>query len=507
MSAPDDPPPTRPPLARGALALVLLALAAVHAIGLTQYGWFRDELYYLSCSHRLAWGYVDQPPFSIAALALVRALAGESLVALRLAAALVALLFAALVALLARELGGRRYAQALAALAAGLAPVALGVGHYFSMNVFDQCFWVLATLLALRAVDSNRRGTWLALGLVLGVGLLDKWSVMWLGAGLAVAIVISPRRRALLTPWPYLAAALALAIFAPNLAWERAHHWATLEFMRNAQTRKMLALDPLRLLLGQLLSVGPGAAPLWLAGLVVALARAAWRPVAIVYLVTLAILLASRSARVEYLTLAVPALVAAGATWWEARGAAARTTVAAIAVLLAVPLVPFALPSLPVPAFVAYQRALGLAPQTEEHHRMGALPQHYADMFGWPELADSVARVAATLPPVERARTITVVDNYGEAGALERFGAGRIPNVCCQHNNWYLWGPPRWDGGTAILLGRDSSEAAREFREVVIAGHAGHPLAMPYEQNLPILIARGFTPDFAAAWAQGKQYQ
>ena len=91
---------------------------------------------------------------------------------------------------------------------------------------------------------------------------------------------------------------------------------------------------------------------------------------------------------------------------------------------------------------------------------MGSLPQHYADMFGWPELADAVAKAAASLPEEERARAIVVVGNYGEAGALEMFGAGRLPRVACQHNNWYLWGPPAWDGGVAIFLGRDSAEGS-----------------------------------------------
>jgi len=223
--------------------------------------------------------------------------------------------------------------------------------------------------------------------------------------------------------------------------------------------------------------------------------------------VTLAILLASGSARVEYLSLACPALFAAGAVWWETRGRRARLTVAALAIVLAIPIAPLALPVLPVRSFLAYQAVLGRTPRSEERHRMGRLPQQYADMFGWPELADSVARVAATLSPAERSRAIVLVGNYGEAGALEQFGAGRLPAIACQHNNWYLWGPPSWDGRTAIIVGRDSSEAAGEFSDVVVAGRAGHPLAMPYEQELPILIARGFNADLARAWRQGKHYQ
>ena len=495
-----------PPFARGGLALVALAIVAVHAACLTQYGWFRDELYYLSCAKHLAWGYVDHPPLSIALLALVRSVAGDSLVALRLAAALAGVVVALLAALLARELGGRRYAQVLSAAAVGFAPVLLGSAHVYSMNVFDFGFWLGGTLLALRAIERGTPRAWLGLGLVLGLGLLNKWSVLWLGAGIGVALLLSPGRRALATPWPWLGAALAGALFAPHVLWQVRHGWPTLEFIHNASSQKMRALELLPFALDQVLSLGPGGAPIWIAGLVAAFARTRWRPAGLVWLVTLTILLANGSARTGYLALAVPALFAAGAVWWEGRGRVARALVAVLPFALLVPIAPFAIPCLPQERFVAWQRALHREPHSEERHRMGVLPQHYADMFGWPELADSVARVAATLPAEERARAIVVVNNYGEAGALERFGAGRIPAVACQHNNWFYW-PPPWDGGTAILVGRDSAEVAGEFHEVVVAGVAGHPLAMPYERDLPIVIGRGFIPGFREAWQGGRHFE
>jgi hypothetical protein len=497
---------TRPPLAVAGLAIVALALLALHGACLTQYGWFRDELYYLSCARRLDWGYVDQPPFSIAVLAVVRALFGESLVVLRLVAALSAVKLAIWTALLSRELGARTWGQVTVAAAVGLAPLSLALGHYYSMNVFDQVFWVLGAYTALRALRGDGRRWWLALGVVLGLGLLDKWSVAWLGSGIAVTLVVTDARRHLRTPWPWVAALVAAAIVSPHLAWESRMGWPTLEFMRNAAAHKMRALDLGGFLVNQVLVLGPGAAPLWVTGLVVSLLRRAWRLFAITWIVTLAILVANGSARVEYLALAAPALFAAGAAWWDARGPALRATVATAAVVLALPLVPMGLPILPVQRFIVYQKALGHDPATEERHRMGPLPQHQADMFGWPELADSVARVTATLAPLERARAIVIVDNYGEAGALDHFGAGRVPRIACQHNNWFYW-PPAWDGSVAVIVGRDSAEVAGEFRSVAVAGVADHPLAMPYERHLPILVARGFVPDFRGAWVRGKHFQ
>jgi hypothetical protein len=226
----------------------------------------------------------------------------------------------------------------------------------------------------------------------------------------------------------------------------------------------------------------------------------------------LVLLVVVRTARPDYLSPAYPGLLALGGVAFErATAASGRRSWRAVAVALPVAgmlaLGPFALPVLPVDTFIRYQAALGRKPEAVEHHRMGVLSQHYADMFGWPEFADSVARVAATLTPDERRRAIVIVDNYGEAGALEMFDRGRLPRIASQHNTWYLWGPPAWDRSVAIFIGRDSSEVAEECDTVLVAGGAGHPLAMPYERNLPIVIARHFRPDLAAAWKQGKHYE
>jgi hypothetical protein len=505
---PDTPSTApRPPLAVREIFIVALGLVTLHAAALTRYGWFRDELYYLSCAKRLAWGYVDQPPLSIAVLAAVRALFGDGLGVLRLASALVAALVVVLAALLARQLHGGRYAQVLSGIAVGFAPLVLALGHYYSMNVFDLASWLLGALLFLRALERPSLAHWALLGACLGLGLLNKWSVLWLGAGMGVGLVLTRHRRLLATPGPWIAAGIAFALFAPTIAWQVGHGWPTLEFIRNASGQKMRAAAPLALLASQGLLLGPGAIPLWVAGLLSRGPGGSARLLLTIFLTTFAILIAQGHARAEYLALGLIPLVPAGAVYFERRGRALRVIAPALLVGLLVPAVPLALPILPVERFIAYQARLGMAPSSEERHRMGALPQHYADMFGWPEMADSVARVAARLTPGERARAIVVVDNYGEAGALEKFGAGRLPRVACQHNNWYLWGPPAWDGGVAILVGRDSSEAAEEFGRVEVAGVAGHPLAMPYEQGLPILIVRDFHADLRAAWQAGKHYQ
>ena len=427
----------------------------------------------------------------------------------RAVAALTSALVGLVAAGIARELGGRRFAQVLTALALGLAPLSLGVGHFFSLNVFDLLFWSLATLLALRAfetrfarhMDRARRHA-----RPRAPEQVER-AVARLRAGGGVARLAAAR--ATCSPvGPWLAVAIAALLFAPNLLWEVRHGWPTLEFMHNARTQKMAALEPLKYLLNLVLAMGPGGALVWIAGLIAAFAHPRWRTLPIVF-VRDAGRSCSRAAAPAWSTWRSPRRPCSrpGATWWELRGRLARGAVAAVAVLLAIPIAPLALPVLPIDSFSKYQLALKREPHSEERHRMGRLSQQYADMFGWPEFADSVARVAALLTPEERAHAIVIADNYGEAGALEQFGAGRLPKIACQHNNWFLWGPPAWDGSVAILLRRDSTGAREEFDNVTVAGFAGHPLAMPYEQDLPILIARGFHADLAAAWKQGKHFQ
>jgi len=515
MTTAHDPAPgTPPPPARGAMFALLAATVLVHLPAMARYGWFRDELYYVSCAKRLAWGYVDQPPLSIALLAAWRLVVGDSLVGIRVLplAAHAALLV--LTMRLARRLGGGGFAQGLAGLGVLTSLLYLGMDHYYSMNAFDPVLWTAAALLLLRALERERLADWLGFGVVLGLGLMNKLSMLWCAGGLLLGVAVSARRRVLVTRGPWLAAAIAAVVFTPHLLWQVQHGWPTLEFMHNATTRKMLATSFVGFALGQFLGMNPFAAPIWLAGLVRGLRGRggdAGRVLAMSYLSVLALLVLAGKVRADYLAPAYPGLLALGGVAFERATSAPgrggwRVAAAALPVAGMLALLPFALPVLSPQTFVRYQAALGREPATEEHHRMGVLPQHYADMFGWPEFADSVARVASTLTPDDRRSAIVIVGNYGEAGALDLFGRGRLPRIACQHNNWYLWGPPAWDGSVAIFVGRDSAEVASECDSVQVAGAAGHPLAMPYERDLPIVVGRRFRPDLEAAWKHGKNY-
>ena len=236
---------------RAEIYLLAGFVVAVQLVTGPAYGLFRDELYYLACADHLAWGYVDQPPLSIAVLAAVRALLGDSLPALRLVPALLDGVLVLLAADLARTFGGGRFAQALAGLAVAVTPVFLAMCGFYSMNAFDLVFWSLAVLIVARIIAADDRRGWLPLGIVLGLGLENKISVLFLGAGLAVALVVTPLRRHLRRREPWLALAVALLLFVPHVVWQAQHGWPTREFIANATRYKNTALSPLDFFLGR----------------------------------------------------------------------------------------------------------------------------------------------------------------------------------------------------------------------------------------------------------------
>src|SRR5262249_30813623 len=294
-----------------AAVFVLLQFAVI-----TRYGYFRDELYYLASTRHLDWGYVEHPPLSIAVLAGWSALFGDSLWALRLLPALIGGAIVVVIARLARALGGGTWSQSLAALTVLGAPEFLGGSHVYSMNVFDKLFWAVAAYVWLRALERTERRSWLVLGLVLGLGLLNKLSVLWLAAGMFAAMVSGARRRVLATPGPWIAAALAAAFLAPHVLWQVTHGWPVREFMRNATHHKMVSVQPLDFFMQQILTMTPANAVVWIAGLVFSLilpsgARA--RELGVAWLVVFTILVLNRASRASYLAPAYPMLLAPGA--------------------------------------------------------------------------------------------------------------------------------------------------------------------------------------------------
>ena len=515
-TAPDSPGR----LMRDGSTGLLLALASfaflLHIVtnAFGGYGIFRDELYYLACSHHLAFGYVDQPPLSILILAINRLILGDSVFALRLLPALAGGLTVFLTGLLARELGGGRFAQLLACLASIVSLIFLGFDTIYSMNAFEIVFWAVGILLMVRILKSGDRRNWLWLGLVLGFGLMNKISVLWLGAGIGGMLLFTEQRRWLKTRWPWIAAGIAFLIFLPYVIWNITHDMATLEFMRNASGDKYAGLTPLTFLMGQFLVQNPVTAPLWLAGLYFLFGDRngrIYRPLGFLYLIPLIILIANWHTKPEYLAPAYTLLFAAGGVMVERWLSPAKVhwLRPVVAVLLAsgLMLAPLTLPILPVNTYIRYADALGVRPSTAERKELADLPQFYADMFGWEELAKTVAGVYHDLPPEEQTCTVVYTNNYGRAGAIDYYSEKyNLPPVYCGHNNYYLWPPPDETPAAIIIIGGKLEDHRQSLKEVHQVATKTCRHCMPYENNVPIYAGKGLKRPLAEIWPSTKHY-
>jgi 4-amino-4-deoxy-L-arabinose transferase-like glycosyltransferase len=497
------------------VALFAGAKLLLHLATTSGYGYFRDELYYLACADHPAAGYVDHPPLSVLWLWLSRALLGDSRFALRLTPALLGAATVALVGLLARRMGGGRWAQALAMTGALVAPQYLAFGHFYSMNAFDVFFWALAAFLVLQVLEQPTTARWAVLGVALGLGLQNKIGVLWVGAGLLVGLLATRERRLLATPGPWIAGAIAAVVFAPHVAWQVANGWPTREFIHNAQTQKMEAVAPLQFLVGQVMMMSPFTLPLWLAGLGWLFRGEAGRPYRLLgwtYLTAFAILLASGASRSGYLSPAYTWLFAAGGVALERwlagpRVAWVRPAFAALLLVTGVAIAPLALPTLPVDTYVRYARALRQSPETEEKKALGVLPQFYADMHGWDEIVDAVAVAHARLAPEERAGARVFAGDYGVAGAVDLLGRRRgLPLAISGHNNYWLWGPRGWDGAVVIVVGGREDQVRPLFETVEQAGVTDCGYCMPYENGLPVWIGRRLRQPVGEAWPRLKHY-
>jgi hypothetical protein len=493
------------------LSIVAALPLLLHLLTNGNYGIFRDEYYYIACSNRLAWGYVDQPALSIWLLAAWKSVFGESIHSIRLLPALCGSALAVLTGATAARLGGGRWAQYLAGFGAVIGAGGLVICGFYSMNCFDFLVWIGAYYLVIRTVGSGNGRGWLSVGLVLGSGLLNKIGVLVFGAALAIGLLATEHRRRLRDPRLYIGGAIALVFLLPYGLWNAAHDWPTLEFIDNAQRYKISDLTPLEFLTENVLEANPFTLALWLAGLLwLAIARHArpFRIVAWMAVATWAILVLQKS-KPYYFAASVPVLIAAGSVAWErwtngARTRRVRWVLAAALVAGLLIFLPLGLPVLSPADLDAYQTRLGIGVTTGEVGHTSALPQYFSDRFGWENLARVVSTIYTGLPEADRSRAIVLGRNYGHSGALEYWAKGyELPPVYGRHNNYWLWGPPRADRDTVVIaVGFDAESLQAYFGEVVEAGVAESDWAL--ESRIPVVICRGLERPIREVWAEVK---
>jgi Dolichyl-phosphate-mannose-protein mannosyltransferase len=499
------------------MALVLgLALArlVLYFFAGANYGYFRDELYYLACGEHPAWGYVDQPPLIAWIAWLLQHTIGTSIWAIRLLPALSDAATIVLAGLLARELGGGRWSMFLASLAASMAPIFLGLSHLFTMNAFDPLLWTAISYLVVRIVRTGDDRLWLPMGAVAGITILNKYAVVFWLAGLAAGILLTPLRRSLGNRWLWMGTALASLIALPNLHWQWSNHFPFLELMANVRrSGRDIWLPPIPYLKAQAEMLGYVAAILVLFALLFFFSKrgSRFRALGWAYVAFLVEMMMLHG-KMYYLAPVYPVMFAAGAVWMESvtqrRLWAWTKPVLALAITTVSGLyAPVILPILTVPSFLAYERALGIEQPKFENQRQGPLPQIYADMFGWQEMAQTVAAYYSTLSPEEQSKTAIFANNYGEASAIDFFGPRYgLPKSIGNHQNYWIWGPRQYTGEGLIVLGdRDERNMQTKCASYSIIGNAKHPLSRP-DEWIPIYHCRGFKWNLRDIWPNTKHW-
>jgi hypothetical protein len=476
------------------------------------YGFFRDELYFLVCGRHLAWGYVDQPPLVALQARLAETLFGLSPTGIRVFSFLAGGVTVGLTGLLARQLGGRRSAQALAMMAVLAAPVFLGTSNYLSMNSFEPGFWMGALLVLLRLADGSAPPrSWLLFGLLAGLGIENKHSTVFFLVALAAGLLLSPQRRLLLSRWCAAGVAVLLLLALPNLLWQWVHHFPTYELLNGvAHSDKNIKLPPLAFLVQQVNMLLIVAAPLWIGGLAwLAFARKArpWRFVVPAYLLFLAMMMVMH-AKDYYVAPIYPALFAAGAV---AFGQLTRRNwppvvyTVVLGCLLCRATAPIMLTILPPEKYAAYAARFGVTDKVKQEKWTSPLPQIFSDRFGWPQMVEGFAARYNALPPEERARTAIFCGNYGEASAVNILGPKySLPTAISGHQNYFYWG---WNGYTAdsvLTLGDDPKDYSN-YAEVIDLGVFDAPWIMDHEHHHYFWL-RHRNRSYAAEWPDFKYW-
>lgn len=473
-------------------AIALAALAA-HLATLSRYGFYRDELYFLACAKRMAWGFVDQPPL-VPAFAGLTLLVHDGLFAVRVPAAVAAALTILAAAALARAFGAGRLGQAVTAIAVALMPGSLFLGNTLTTTSFEPLFWTLTILFVVRVARTQSATAWCLLAMTIAAAAYMKYSIFLLAGALVAGALFS--RSVKIAAWIAGASAAAFVLLLPNVAWQAAHGFPMLAVLHgdvvgrhpfNAGTQFEFA-GPLQnapaFLIEQFAFTGPLSAPLWIAGLVALFRRTDVRDarfVAIAYFI--AILGGLLTVAKGYYVIGIyPALFAAGAVALERLrprvGAAYALTLTAAGLLLA----PLTLPVLPVNGLIAYMQAFG-APQK-------LMQPLFADEFGWDGLAKSVAAQYDALPASLRSRTPVFADTYGVAAALEYYGPRYgLPQPISAQNQYYLWGTRGYTLSSMLAVGASEYWTLKKlYRNVRMVATFSDPYRWVVEGPTPVYL-------------------
>jgi len=492
------------------IALIAAAAFAVEMAVSARYGYHRDELYFLEAGRHPAFGYVDQPPLTPLLARASAELFGNTLAGLRVLPALALSALVVLTAGMSRILGAGRTGQLAAAACAATCAEYLGGMHLLSTTTLDFVGWAVLLYLVLRLLDSGQPRWWIAIGLCVGISSEAKWMIFLLAAAVLAGFAATPQRTLLRSRFLLLGGALAAALAAPDLIWQAAHGWPDLTVfhaLHGAAGHNLAVYWP-----GQLAYTGLVLTPVWVAGLIWALrdpAARRFRPaIAGAGLAILASFVLG--GKVYYSGGAYPVLFAAGAVPTERWLSYARSGRPRGRGWLGVPWRPAAfIAGLVITLAVTLPVALPVLPARTLHTtQLQTINYDLGEQIAWPRLVGLVSRQYHALPAAQRASTAILTGNYGEAGAIDRYGPGLgLPQAYSGHNNFWLWGPPPAADTSALAVNMDPALLHREFAHVRrVATYRNGLGVSDDEQGAPVYLATGLRGSWPQAWPAFRDY-
>lgn len=492
------------------MPIVAVLFAVVLFAGAPHYGYHRDELYFLAAGRHPSWGYPDQPPLTPLIAKAMAAIDPDSLFLLRLPAVLAATLIVVCAGLMAREFGGGRAAQALAAAAVASAAVVMGTGHVLSTAVFDLAAWSVVSLMVLKLIretggDADRSAEsgqvrrkwlsgprwWLIIGLAVGVGLQNKLLLIFPVLALLVSLLAFGPRKIFAAKFFPLAIGIAVLLWLPYLVWQARNGWPQWEMSRAIAGGSSGTSDsPIMFVLLQFGLIGPLLVPLWAFGLWRLARDARYRAFAVAYGL-LFVLFAATGGKAYYLGGMYPILLAAGAVPFAAWLGQRRIRWAAASFVVAANMISSAILFLPVLPISMLKDSPVLA-----------INYDAGETIGWPEFTRQIGEVRARLG--SDAAILTA--NYGEAGAIERFGAPyNLPKPHSGHNSYWWWGPPSDTATEVLTVGLDRDYLTHFFADIQPAGHLDNTRDIDNdEQGAPLFICRTLRAPWPDLWPQAK---
>ncbi len=486
---------------------VAAIVAAVHVATATEYGAFRNELYFIICGRHPAFGYVDQPPL-VPLLAALTQFAGRNLWLLRLPAVAAATLLVPVTVMLAQLLGATTRGAWLAAIAAASATLVTAMTATLSTSTFEPVAFTLIAYFIVRALlFAEPRAFWWA-GAITGLAFEAKYGAFFWALWLALGLALAGPRGALRSRDFWIGTLIFVALALPNVIWQAVHGFPFLELVRNDNAGNYTG-TPLYFTIDQILAVNMVLAPLWIAAIVAPFTSARlarFRFLSIAF-VALALFILTTHGKSYYLAGAYPTMFALGAAactrlprWLVALWAALVALNGAVSL-------PLVLPVLPPDRLKTMMDSMHPRPRPVEAAGVGApLMQMLSDEFGWRDLARDVEATYAALPPADREKTAIFASNYGEAAAIDYYGNG-LPPALSGNNNYYLWGPRGYDGSVVLAVNADPAQWSRICDSArVVATFGTSPYAMPYERDRPIVVCRGMRPPLPRLWPVFKHY-